>query len=73
MMYPISAAHDTARRTTSPPIRLRPGERIAYRTECWRPDCRDRQRGYSTVAYLTNGMVIAWCHRSRYHNLALAR
>jgi hypothetical protein len=53
----------------SPPIRLRPEDRIVSRAECWRSDCRAEFRGYATILFTITGLIVAFCHRGRYDDL----
>jgi hypothetical protein len=56
---------------TSPPIRLDAGARVTRRSTCWRAACRDRFGDYASVAQLTNGTVVAWCHRRIHDDFSL--
>jgi hypothetical protein len=49
---------------TEPAIRLAPGDRIASRSTCWRPACREAFGDYRPVVFLAGGrFVVAFCHR----------
>lgn len=61
--------NDTPREYASPPIRLDPGERVVERMTCWREECRHANGDYATVAWLTNGRVVAFCHRKVHDDL----
>jgi hypothetical protein len=61
----------TPRQYPSPPIRLSAGDLATERTECWRDDCRDRWPGYGSVTWLSDGRIVAWCHRRVHDDLGL--
>ena len=63
MNIPTNDLQDTPRGYASPPIRLRPVDRVTSRTECWRAACRSTNRGYQTISITITGKTIAFCHR----------
>lgn len=71
MTSPASANQNPSRSGyVSPPIRLGPDERIVSRAECWRPACRETFGAYKTVAHLSSGQIVAYCHRRRHDDLS---
>jgi hypothetical protein len=65
VLTPVTG-HGSQTGNQSPPIRLDPGVSVVGRAQCWRPECRSL---YNTIAKLSDGRVVAYCHRRIYDDL----
>jgi hypothetical protein len=61
--------NDTPAGYVSPLIRV--DSRTVRRSTCWRPDCRTEwaRSKLSTVSWLADGRVVAFCHRRIHDDL----